>query len=97
MYLQYIHRDFSVLDKHDTKKRAMSIINQFEGMDVPNIYLIHGDMDPMVPYQETIEAEKKLSQLSIDVKAHISKNTQHSIAQDGLDIAIKFLVEKFSN
>ena len=63
----------------------------------PPIYLIHGDMDPMVPYQETIEAEKKLSQLSIDVKAHISTNTQHSIAQDGLDIAIKFLVEKFSN
>ena len=24
----------------------------------PPIYLIHGDMDPMVPYQETIEAEK---------------------------------------
>ena len=63
----------------------------------PPIYLIHGDMDPMVPYQETIEAEKKLSQMSIDVKAHISTNTQHSIAQDGLDIAIKFLVEKFSN
>ena len=63
----------------------------------PPIYLIHGDMDPMVPYQETIEAEKKLLQLSLDVKAHISPNTQHSIAQDGLDIAIKFLVEKFSN
>ena len=62
----------------------------------PPIYLIHGDMDPMVPYQETIEAEKKLSELSLDVKAHISPNTQHSIAQDGLDIAIKFLVEKFS-
>ena len=52
----------------------------------------HPDLNP-----GDIEAEKKLSQLSIDVKAHISTNTQHSIAQDGLDIAIKFLVEKFSN
>ena len=63
----------------------------------PPIYLIHGDADPMVPYQDTIEAEKKLNGLGLDVKAHISANTPHSIAQDGLTIAIDFITEKFSN
>ena len=63
----------------------------------PPIYLIHGDADPMVPYQDTIEAEKKLNGLGLDVKAHISPNTLHSIAQDGLSIAIDFITEKFSN
>jgi len=36
--------DFSVLDRHDTKKRARGIIEQFDGIDVPNVYLIHGDL-----------------------------------------------------
>ena len=63
----------------------------------PPIYLIHGDADPMVPYQDTIEAEKKLKGIGLDVKAHISPNTPHSIAQDGLSIAIDFITEKFSN
>ena len=51
----------------------------------------------MVPYQDTIEAEKKLKGIGLDVKAHISPNTPHSIAQDGLSIAIDFITEKFSN
>ena len=61
----------------------------------PPIYLIHGDADPMVPYQETIEAEKILNKFEVDVQSHISSNTPHSIAQDGLEIAITFLKEKF--
>ena len=36
--------DFSVLDRYDTKKRARGIIEQFKGTDVPNLYLIHGDL-----------------------------------------------------
>ena len=51
----------------------------------PPIYLIHGDADPMVPYQETIEAKKILNKLDVDVQSHISYNTPHSIAQDGLE------------
>ena len=43
------------------------------------------------------KAEKKLNGLGLDVKAHISPNTPHSIAQDGLSIAIDFITEKFSN
>ena len=60
----------------------------------PSIYLIHGDQDPMVPYQESLTAEKVLKEYSIDIKTHISKHTQHSIAEDGLRIGVDFLASK---
>ena len=60
----------------------------------PSIYLIHGDQDPMVPYQESLTAEKVLKEYSIDIKTHISENTQHSIAEDGLRIGVDFLASK---
>ena len=60
----------------------------------PSIYLIHGDQDPMVPYQESITAEKVLKEYSIDIKTHISEHTQHSIAEDGLRIGVDFLASK---
>ena len=62
----------------------------------PPVYLIHGDQDPMVPYSDTINAAKILKDLDIDVQSHISPNTPHSIAQDGLEIAKKFLSSNFS-
>ena len=61
----------------------------------PPIYLIHGEQDPMVPHQETINAAKVLKGYNVEVEKHISPNTPHSIAQDGLEIAIKFLSSKF--
>ena len=60
----------------------------------PSIYLIHGDQDPMVPYQESLTAEKVLKEYSIDIKTHISEHTQHSIAEDGLRIGVDFLASK---
>jgi phospholipase/carboxylesterase len=57
----------------------------------PSIYLIHGDQDPMVPFQETLSAETALKEYGVDVKTHISKYTQHSIAEDGLRIGVDFL------
>ena len=35
--------NFSVLDRHDIKKRIKSVKDMFTGVDLPNIYLIHGD------------------------------------------------------
>jgi len=37
----------------------------------PSIYLIHGDQDPMVPFQETLSAEKALKEYGVDVTTHI--------------------------
>ena len=61
----------------------------------PPIYLIHGDQDQMVPYKDTINAAKILEKHNVEVQTHISKNTQHSIAEDGLEIAIKFLASNY--
>jgi phospholipase/carboxylesterase len=89
------------------RKVAMSSIVGFSGRLIredtlesemnskPPIYLIHGDQDPMVPYSDTINATKVLKDLNIDVQSHISPNTPHSIAQDGLEIAVKFLLSNF--
>jgi len=62
----------------------------------PPIYLIHGEQDPMVPHQETINASDVLQRHDVEVQKHISPNTPHSIAEDGLKIAIDFLSSKFS-
>ena len=62
----------------------------------PPIYLIHGEQDPMVPHQETINAADVLQKHDVEVQKHISSNTPHSIAEDGLKIAIDFLSSKFS-
>ena len=35
--------NFSVLDRHDIKKRIQEVKDMFTGVDLPNIYLIHGD------------------------------------------------------
>ena len=60
----------------------------------PPIYLIHGDQDPMVPFQETLDAENNLKEYDVDIKSHISKFTQHSISEDGLQIGIEFLTSR---
>ena len=62
----------------------------------PPIYLIHGEQDPMVPHQETINAADVLQRHDVEVQKHISSNTPHSISEDGLKIAIDFLSSKFS-
>ena len=35
--------NFSLLDRHDIKKRIKSVKDMFTGVDLPNVYLIHGD------------------------------------------------------
>ena len=60
----------------------------------PSIYLIHGDQDPMVHYQESLTAEKVLKEYGVDIKTHISEHTQHSIAEDGLRIGVDFLTSE---
>lgn len=56
----------------------------------PPVALIHGELDDVVPVNESIDAQKRLSDLGLDVRLHLSPNTPHSIAPDGLDFALKF-------
>tara|TARA_R100000773_G_scaffold44633_1_gene46688 strand:+ start:252 stop:1607 length:1356 start_codon:yes stop_codon:yes gene_type:complete len=36
--------NFSILDRHDMKKRIQEVKEMFSGVNLPNIYLIHGDL-----------------------------------------------------
>lgn len=65
-----------------------------EGISKPPVLLVHGDADDVVPPGHLPEAADALSKAGFEVYTHISKNTGHGIAQDGLGMALQFLQMK---
>ena len=61
----------------------------------PPVLLIHGDADEVVPVASLPEAGEALTAAGFQVYAHVSKGTGHGIAQDGLEIALAFLRDRF--
>lgn len=59
------------------------------------ILLIHGDADEVVPPQSLPEAADALTKVGYEVFTHISKDTGHGIAPDGLQIALQFIQQQF--
>ena len=57
----------------------------------PPVLLVHGDADPVVPYDCMGEAERLLADDGFDVRTHTSPATGHGIAPDGLATAAEFL------
>lgn len=57
----------------------------------PPVCLIHGEMDDVVPYAATVQAEAALSGLDINVETHTRPQLGHSIDLEGLEIAGRFL------
>ncbi|MEM6851477.1 MAG: dienelactone hydrolase family protein [Pseudomonadota bacterium] len=62
----------------------------------PPIMLIHGDQDPVIPFDATIEASDKLTALGLRVRRHISKNVPHGIGPDGVQLAGAFLADRLA-
>jgi phospholipase/carboxylesterase len=67
-----------------------------EGFDDPKrvrtpICIIHGDMDDVVDPAFSAEARERLVQAGYDVSYHVSAGLGHSIAQDGLAFATRFI------
>jgi len=62
----------------------------------PPVLLIHGDQDQMVPVESLPAAADALVAAEFEVYTHISKGTAHGIAQDGLGVALQFMVEKLN-
>ena len=56
----------------------------------PPIVLIHGKNDDVVPVTDSIDAQKILQSAGVNCDLHLSSNTPHSIAQDGLQKAVEF-------
>ena len=63
----------------------------------PPVLLVHGDSDDMVPPASLPAAADALTAVGIEVFTHISKNTGHGIAPDGLQMALQFINSKLGN
>ena len=62
-----------------------------EVLQKPPILLVHGDQDDVVPYKELSIAADALEKSEFEVYTLTSKGTGHSIAEDGLRAALKFI------
>ena len=62
----------------------------------PPVVLIHGDADDVVPISSMYDAEKILNKINVSFSTHVSKNTGHGIAPDGLSKALEFIKNIFS-
>ncbi|MFD1881464.1 alpha/beta hydrolase [Paracoccus pacificus] len=60
----------------------------------PPVLLIHGDQDPVVPFEDMQLAGNALIAAGFDVYGHVMKGTAHGIAPDGLSVALAFLREE---
>ncbi len=60
----------------------------------PPILLVHGDQDPVVPFESMEIAGDALIKAGFPTFAHVMKGTAHGIAPDGLGVTLQFLKEK---
>jgi phospholipase/carboxylesterase len=60
----------------------------------PPVLLVHGDQDPVVPFDSMAEAEAALAAAGVPVASHVSRGVAHGIAPDGLGLAVRFIQER---
>ena len=65
-----------------------------EGMVRPPVLLVHGDADPVVPFEDMAQAGAALGAAGFDVSGHVMRGAGHTIAPDGLGVALRFLQER---
>ena len=59
----------------------------------PPILLVHGDQDPVVPFESMAIAGDALVAAGFPTFVHVMKGAAHGIAPDGLGVTLKFLKE----
>lgn len=62
----------------------------------PPILLLHGDQDPVVPFDSLGIAADALTAEGFEVFTHVMKGTPHGISPDGLSMALGFLKQRFA-
>lgn len=62
----------------------------------PPVMLIHGDADPVVPFDDMRKAAEALIAAGFETYGHVMKGTGHGIAPDGLGVALNFLRDRLS-
>ena len=64
---------------------------QAEALVKPPILLVHGDQDPVVPFDSMGMAGDALVTAGFPTFAHVMKGAAHGIAPDGLGVTLQFL------
>lgn len=62
----------------------------------PNICLIHGEADSVVPFESFLEAKKLLEEQSISFESHAIPHLDHSIDIHGIRMAQNFIKKQIS-
>lgn len=60
----------------------------------PPVLLIHGDADPVVPFDDMAKAGNALVAAGVETYGHVMQGTGHGIAPDGLSVALGFLKDR---
>lgn len=60
----------------------------------PPVLLVHGDQDPVVPFEDMGLAGQALVAAGFETYGHVMKGTGHGIAPDGLGVTLQFLKER---
>ncbi|HVR65637.1 MAG TPA: alpha/beta fold hydrolase [Verrucomicrobiae bacterium] len=63
----------------------------------PRILLVHGDADPVVPFQSLREAVNVLELVGVEVTAERRPRLAHAIDEEGLELGGHFLVGAFAS
>lgn len=62
----------------------------------PPVLLLHGDADPVVPFEDMQKAGDALVGAGFDTYAHVMRGTGHGIAPDGLSAALGFIRQRLA-
>ena len=65
-----------------------------EAVVKPPVLLVHGDADPVVPFEDMGKACNALVAAGFETYGHVMKGTGHGIAPDGLSVALSFLKDR---
>ena len=57
----------------------------------PEIYLMHGDIDAVVPLNSLLEAKEFFDKQNYKINTKIFKNCEHRIPTEGSSIGLQFL------
>lgn len=71
-----------------------AIISESHAISKPDVCLVHGENDDVVPYQQTVFAERKLKAIGVHVESHLLPSLGHWIEERGINIGKEFLKKR---
>jgi phospholipase/carboxylesterase len=71
-----------------------AVLMSTEARSRPPVLLVHGDADPIVPYERMAQAATALDAAGIAVETLTCPDLPHSIDEAGLQAGAEFLVER---